>query len=150
MTPHERITCPATRDSLRPLLQFVERACGSAGLDVEETMAVRVAAEEICTNVILHGYAAGEGGPITVDFTADADRVLVTIEDRCAPFDPRTIATPAVTTDWVDRPIGGMGLHLVRSLMDDVRHELIDEGGNRVTLVKRRVAAPIRPGGRSQ
>jgi anti-sigma regulatory factor (Ser/Thr protein kinase) len=104
---------------------------------------VRLSIEEICANVIAHGYAKQTSGerPISVDFMSCADEVVTTIEDRGVTFDPASGPPPVLTGDAMERTIGGMGLHLVRSLMDEVRHEPVPGGGNRLTLVKRRVAA---------
>jgi anti-sigma regulatory factor (Ser/Thr protein kinase) len=137
------MTCTATVDNLAALLTFVERACAAAALDAEETLAVRVAIEEICTNVINHGYAGRDATnrPITIDFVSGSDQVVATIEDRGATFDPSNGPAVDLNSDAMDRRIGGIGLHLVRSLMDEVRHEPVNGGGNRLTLVKRRVAA---------
>ncbi len=141
MTYRDRISCAATGANLGPLLAFVERACAAAALDAEDTLAVRVSVEEICTNVITHGYAGHPPGPITIDFVSCADHVEATIEDHGVTFDPADGPRPALTGDAMDRSIGGIGLHLVRSLMDEVRHEPLAGGGNRLTLVKRRMAA---------
>jgi anti-sigma regulatory factor (Ser/Thr protein kinase) len=143
MTYRDHITCQATGDNLGALLSFVERSCSAAALDPEEAFAVRLSIEEICANVIMHGYAghAGTNRPISIDFVSCAEHVIVTIEDRAATFDPASGPAPVLTGDALERNIGGIGLHLVRSLMDEVRHEPVDGGGNRLTLVKRRVAA---------
>ena len=143
MTYRDRITCAATIDNLGALLAFAERSCAAAGLDTEEAFVVRLSIEEICANVITHGYAGRESGerPITIDFRSCADEVVTTIEDRGVTFDPATGPSPTLTGDAMERSIGGIGLHLVRSLMDEVRHEPVPGGGNRLTLVKRRVAA---------
>jgi anti-sigma regulatory factor (Ser/Thr protein kinase) len=145
MTHRDRITCSATMDNLPALMAFVDRACAAAGLDSDETLAVRLSIEEICANVISHGYAKHQDGdrPITVDFMSDADEVVTTIEDRGITFDPATAPAPMLTGDAMQRTVGGIGLHLVRSLMDEVRHEPVPGGGNRLTLVKRRVAATM-------
>jgi anti-sigma regulatory factor (Ser/Thr protein kinase) len=141
MTYRDRISCAATGANLGPLLAFVERACAASALDAEETLAVRLSLEEICTNVITHGYAGRAPGPITVDFMSCADHVEATVEDRGVTFDPADGPRPTLDGDAMDRTIGGIGLHLVRSLMDEVRHEALAGGGNRLTLVKRRVTA---------
>ena len=130
-------------ENLAALMAFADRACTAAGLDSDETFAVRLSIEEICANVINHGYAKHKDGdrPITIDFMSCAKEVVTTIEDRGVTFDPATAPAPMVTGDAMQRTVGGIGVHLVRSLMDEVRHEPIPGGGNRLTLVKRRVAA---------
>jgi anti-sigma regulatory factor (Ser/Thr protein kinase) len=143
MTYRDRIACEATNDNLGALLAFIERSCTAAALDPEDAFAVRLSLEEICANVITHGYAGRDGAdrPISIDFVSCAEEVVATIEDRAATFDPANGPAPKLTGDAMERDIGGVGLHLVRSLMDEVRHEPLAGGGNRLTLVKRRVAA---------
>lgn len=140
MTHAAHLTCPARPESIPSLMQFVEDACARAALKPEEAMAVRVSVEEVCENVIRYGYAGREPGPLSIDFTDFDERVEVTVEDRGAPFDPAQVPPADVTSDWKERPVGGLGWHLVHRLMDEVRYEPVALGGNRVTLVKRRLA----------
>jgi anti-sigma regulatory factor (Ser/Thr protein kinase) len=140
MTHEARITCAASRDSLASLLRFIEEACANAALGQEEAIAVRMSVEELCENIIKYGYAGREPGPLTIEFAGSDDQVVVAVEDRGRPFDPRQAPPPDLTSDWDRRPLGGLGWHLVHKLMDEVRYEPVAEGGNRVTLVKRRFA----------
>ncbi len=135
--PDAEIVCPARPESLAALLAFVAEASARAGLDRDSTFAVRLAAEEVCTNVIAHAYPNGAAGPVRLRFRRDPAAVLVTVEDLGIPFDPAQVARPAADAAWEARPIGGMGWHLVRESVDEVRHEHLPGGGNRLTLVKR-------------
>jgi len=86
-------------------------------------------------NLIEHGYAGRAPGPIGLSVDASSERVVVTIEDQAPPFDPVSTTAPdlgAPLDEW--RP-GGLGLHLVRRLVDDVRYESRPDG-NCLTLVK--------------
>ena len=132
----EQIVRDARREHLPALLAFVQAACARAALTPEDAAAVRLAAEEACTNVIAHAYAGAEPGPVTLRFERDARHVVVTVEDRAAPFDPALVAAPDLAGGWEDRELGGLGWHLIRQVMDEVRHEHDPAGGNRLTLVK--------------
>jgi len=140
VTHEARITCPARRDNLGSLLRFITDACAKAELGEEDAMAVRVSVEELCENVITHGYKGREPGPLSIEFTGSPDRVVVAVEDRGVPFDPAQAPPADTTSDWNERPLGGLGWHLVHRLMDEVRYERIGDDGNRTTLVKRRFA----------
>ena len=118
------------------LLAFVERACAGAGLPDDVAFAVRLAAEEACTNVIRHGYVGGTPGPVAVAIERDATRVVVTIEDRGTPFDPADAPPPPLDAPADERPLGGLGWHLIRQVMDEVHHAHDARAGNRLTLVK--------------
>lgn len=128
----------ARRERLGDLLAFVERACARAALDHDTAFDVRLATEEVVTNVIEHGYAgAPEPGPITVRFHHDPRQVVVTIDDLAPPFDPASVRPADPSAPLEQRRIGGLGWHFVTRLMDEVRHEHRHPRGNRLTLVKR-------------
>jgi anti-sigma regulatory factor (Ser/Thr protein kinase) len=131
-----RMVRPASRDSLPALLTFVRERCARAGLPAAVAADVCLATEEACTNVIEHGYAGMSPGPIALRLEHDGERVVVSVEDQASPFDPRSIAAPDIDAPWDERQLGGLGWHLINTLMDEVRHEPLPVG-NRLTLVKR-------------
>ncbi|UCE32326.1 MAG: ATP-binding protein, partial [Burkholderiales bacterium] len=128
---------PARREELGTLIQFVMDGCATHGLDAQTLSDLRLAVEEACTNLIEHAYPADAPGPIELTVSADDDRVVVEIRDQAPPFDPAGLSPPDLGADWQDRPVGGLGWHLIRSVMDEVRY-VSDAAGNRLTLVKRR------------
>lgn len=128
----------ARQENLAALLDFAREACERAGLAADECHDVRLAVEEVCANVIAHGYAGRAPGPVSVAIEARDDAVVVRVEDRAPVFAPDDAPAPALDADWASRPVGGLGLHLVRRIMDEVRHEPRADGGNRLTLVRRR------------
>jgi serine/threonine-protein kinase RsbW len=127
----------ARREHLAELLAFVDDACARAGIGGETLSDVRLAVEEVVTNVMDHGYGRTAAGPVTVRFRRDPREVIITIEDLAPSFDPAHVARPDIGAPLEQRPIGGLGWHLVRQVMDEVRHERTGTQGNRVTLVKR-------------
>lgn len=131
------ITCEGRLESLGPLLDFVDRAAADAGVEPDTAFAIRLAAEEVCTNVITHGYAGGAPGPVTLRLRRDGGALELVIEDRAPLFDPTVLPRPDLSGDWESRPPGGVGWHLVREIMDEVQHVPRSGGGNVVTLVKR-------------
>ena len=134
----DELVCEAHRDRLADLLAFVQRACERAALDPGVAFDVRLATEEVVTNVIEHGYAGEDPpGPIVVRFRRDPEQVVVTVDDRARPFDPATIRPADPTAPLEARRIGGLGWHFVTRVMDEVRHEHRRPRGNRLTLVKR-------------
>lgn len=132
-----RILRPARIEELGSILTFVANACAAYNIEDDACFALRIATEEVCTNVIKHGYAGDDPGPLSVALQRDSDSIVITIEDAARPFDPADAPTPDLTSGWRERQTGGLGWHLVRQLMDDVRHEPLPHIGNRYTLVKR-------------
>ena len=134
----DEVVCEARRERLGDLLAFVERACARAALDPDVAFDVRLATEEVVTNVIEHGYAgAAAPGPIAVRFHHDARQVIVTIDDLAPPFEPASIRPVDPSAPLERRGVGGLGWHFVTRVMDEVRHEHRIPRGNRLTLVKR-------------
>lgn len=134
------LVCEARRERLGDLLAFVERACERAALEPDAAFDVRLATEEVVTNVIEHGYAGAPAPrPITVRFHHDPRQVVVTIDDLAPPFDPATVRPADPSASLEQRRIGGLGWYFVNRVMDEVRHEHLHPRGNRLTLVKRLV-----------
>jgi anti-sigma regulatory factor (Ser/Thr protein kinase) len=125
---------------LPALLAAAEAASDDAGLGEEGRFAVRLAVEELCSNVIEHGYGTQAPGELTLRLAVGPDGLAVTVADRAPLFDPSQAPAPDLSSDWLERRVGGLGVHLVRHVMDELRHEPRPGGGNLVTVVKRRRA----------
>jgi serine/threonine-protein kinase RsbW len=97
--------------------------------------ALNVAVDEAVSNAINHGYAAGARGEIAVRLRRRPDGVVLEIEDDGAPFDPLQAPPPDLTLPLADRPIGGLGVHLIRNLMDEATYARV-AGKNLLKLVK--------------
>ena len=100
---------------------------------------LNVALDELLQNTIAHGFAGRQGGgpgALTIAVELETDRVTVTLSDDGRPFDPLGTAAPDTAGSLEERPVGGLGIHLVRQLMDEVRYQRRSDR-NVVTLVKR-------------
>jgi serine/threonine-protein kinase RsbW len=99
---------------------------------------VRLIVEELASNVIEHGgtdVAAGER-ELSVDIGIDGDRLSLQFSDDGAPFDPTAAAAPDLDADIEDRPIGGLGLHLIRQLAEEISYRR-DGGFNLLKVILR-------------
>lgn len=93
--------------------------------------------EELVLNVVHHGSDGGEG-EISIELISDEEAVIIDIIDDGRPFDPLTDAPEPDTDSGIeDRAVGGLGIHLVRTMMDDVTYRR-EENKNHMRLVKRR------------
>lgn len=99
---------------------------------------LNVALDELVANAISHGIDGREDGSVTVEVELEGERVNVRVTDNGPPFDPLEQAAPDTTLSVEERSIGGLGIHLVRRLMDEVNYQRRD-GHNVVLLVKRLV-----------
>ena len=106
------------------------------GIPDELSMPVNLALEEAVSNVMLYAYPETNSGRVFVEFNRHQSAIIFTITDSGIPFDP-TKQKPADTTlSAEDRAIGGLGIHLVRQLMDEVTYRREDDK-NVLTLIKR-------------
>jgi serine/threonine-protein kinase RsbW len=96
---------------------------------------INVAIDELLANVLSHGKAGRDHCSVTVEVELDHERVTVILTDDGPPFDPFGNSAPDITLSVEERPIGGLGLHLVGQLMDQVNYQR-REGHNVVVLVK--------------
>lgn len=96
---------------------------------------LNVALDELLANVASHGRTGRDVCSVTVEAELDQERVTVIVTDDGTPFDPFTREDPDTTLSVEERPIGGLGIHLVGQLMDQVSYQR-REGRNVVVLVK--------------
>ncbi|MDE2997663.1 MAG: ATP-binding protein [Gemmatimonadota bacterium] len=98
---------------------------------------IDLAIEELGNNVVRHGFDGGPG-EIEITLTSDDERITLEIVDDGRPFNPLEDAPePDVEAALEDRPIGGLGIHLVLTMMDEMHYKR-ENGRNHLTLVKRR------------
>jgi serine/threonine-protein kinase RsbW len=136
MSYPQSLTKPARTTHLRELVGFAVRAAREVGADTSAQHDVRLAVEEVCTNIIVHGYTDRSEGPITVEVDASEAAVAVRIADEAPPFDPTALGPPDLDSPGEQREPGNLGWHLVRNVMDQVKYESRGERGNVLTLVK--------------
>jgi anti-sigma regulatory factor (Ser/Thr protein kinase) len=123
------------------LVRFAVHAARDAGADAAAQHDVRLAVDEVCTNIIEHGYG-GAAGSIAIEVTVSGEALHIRIEDQAPLFDPTTAPRPDLHIPWEQRTPGKLGWHLTREVMDDVRYEPRAERGNVVTLVKHLTQQP--------
>jgi anti-sigma regulatory factor (Ser/Thr protein kinase) len=99
---------------------------------------VNVALDELLANALSHGPTGRDPCSVTVEVELDHERVTVIVTDDGAPFDPFGRDAPDTTLSVEERPTGGLGIHLVGQLMDQVSYQR-REGHNVVVLVKQLV-----------
>jgi len=135
------LTVPGRTADLPDVLAFIEAACEDAGVLPELWFDLQLAVEEACTNVIEHAYG-GKGGDLAITFEARERDVVLTVRDHGQPFAPEKVVTPDISLPLTQRRIGGLGLHLMYQLMDEVQFDFA-EGSNTLVMVKRDALASL-------
>ncbi len=121
---------------LAGVMAALEDFCDGAGVDMGAAQAAELVLDEFLNNIISYGYLDSEDHRITVDLTI-VERVLqIKISDNGIPFNPFEQAEPELESSIEEREIGGLGIHLVRNMMDDYSYVRLNEC-NVVTLSKR-------------
>ena len=124
------------------LADFVDMVCEEVGMDMAVAIQMNLAMEEAVVNVMNYAYPADTVGDVTIEAVTIADQLQFTITDSGIPFDPTAKAEVDTTLSAEERPIGGLGIHLVRQLMDSINYERID-GKNVLTLRKKFDKPPV-------
>jgi sigma-B regulation protein RsbU (phosphoserine phosphatase) len=132
----KRIILPNDTKEVPTLAAFVDEVCEAVGFDAALTMKMNLAIEEAVVNVMEYAYPRGTHGDITVEAQANDVRLKFTIIDSGTHFDPTAQADVDTTLSAEDRPIGGLGIHIVRQYMDSINYERIS-GRNVLTLRKK-------------
>ncbi len=127
------IKLDVTLHDLAAIREFVKTAAVRAGLDADKVHEVVVAVDEAVTNIIVHGYRR-KPGPLEVEAGARKNAFVVRLRDEAPPFDPASIPAPDTTLPVDERPIGGMGVYLIKRAMDKMAHRALPGGGNELTL----------------
>jgi sigma-B regulation protein RsbU (phosphoserine phosphatase) len=117
--------------------EWLELWCRETGIRGEPMEDLRLALEEIVANVVRHGYGEGQPGEIEIRVGLAGDTVRLEVRDHARPFNLLEAPGPDLEVPLDDRPSGGLGVHLVRRLMDRVDYAR-EEGENRLILERRR------------
>jgi serine/threonine-protein kinase RsbW len=125
---------------LARIRDFVEIQANALGVVPDAVYDLVLAANEIATNIVVHGYR-GQSGTIEIEMRSKGDTIEIVLRDKTPPFDPRLAPTPDITVPLEKRARGGLGIHLTRCLTDAMLHRFTPDGGNEVTLIKRGVLA---------
>jgi serine/threonine-protein kinase RsbW len=132
-----KIVFDANFDNLDEIREIVAEAARQVGFSDKEIYAIQLAADEASSNIIEHAYAGVKGGKLEIDISISDNKLKIIMRDHGKPFDPASVPEPNVKADLSERKIGGLGMYLMRKLMDEVSYESSPETGNILTMIKR-------------
>jgi len=132
-----------TKISITNQIPEIEKVCDSVstfgeenGLSTKIIFAFHLALDEILTNIISYGYRDKDEHIIDINLSLQAGALALEILDDSVPFDPSEAPVPDINQPLEERKIGGLGIYLVKNLMDEVEYKSKD-GINRLTLKKK-------------
>ena len=130
----------ATLENLRKVSEFVRDIGQQLRLTEEVLFDIDLAVEEASVNIVRHAYRPGQAGDLLLRVETTDDIVRITLTDWGLPFDPERVTPFDVHAPVEKRAEGGTGLHLIRSLMDDVVRETASApGGPNVLMLSKHV-----------
>ena len=133
---HKDITLHNDVDEVPLLADFVDEVCELVSFDTVTAMQMNLALEEAVVNVMNYAYPKGTVGTIQIEAAANVKRLKFIISDNGMPFDPTSHRPADTSLSAEERPIGGLGIHLITQLMDSINYERKDDK-NILTLRKK-------------
>ncbi len=124
-------------ENLSLIRDFVSSKASDAGLAKDDIENVMLAVDEACTNIIKHAYKSFPDGEIVIKLEYNSDKLLVTIIDHGSTFDPEGISDPDLQKYYRNGRVGGLGMYLMKTLMDDVKYITVPGKYNQVLLSKK-------------
>ncbi len=136
MADVRRLVVSGRYENIPLIIDLVREAAVDAGFDEPTVYHCQMSVDEACTNIVEHAYGGEDRGNIDITCTVAENVFSVTLLDQGKPFDPESVPPPVIDSDIHKIKPGGIGLHLMSQLMDEVHFSFSDEG-NRLTMVKR-------------
>lgn len=128
---------PSSTENLAIIRDFVNRVGEQSGLDESELAKLELAVDEACANVIEHAYGHNKTEEVKVRATFDEHEIRIEVIDAGQGFDPDSIDEEEVADLIKKGKTGGLGLRLIRSLMDEVHYEIQPGKVNELRMVKK-------------
>ena len=132
-----KITYPANFEFLDEIRNFVAEVARHGGFNDKEIYSLQLAADEAASNIIEHAYEGIPNGFLDITCDMKGDAIIITMRDEGISFDPSKVKQPNLKANLSERQIGGLGVYLMRKLMDDVHYESVGKS-NTLTMIKRR------------
>ena len=131
-------TFPARYEFLDEIRNFVAEVAHEGGFTEKAIYSLQLAADEAASNIIEHAYQGVANASLQITCDMQDDELIITMRDSGKPFDPANVKQPNLKADLSKRQIGGLGVYLMRKLMDEVCYESNAKTGNLLTMTKRR------------
>ncbi len=116
---------------------MVAEVARGGGFSEKSIYSLQLAADEAASNIIEHAYEGESDASLFMTCDMKGDQIVITMRDTGKSFNPSSVKEPNLKADLSERQIGGLGVYLMRKLMDTVYYES-SRSGNLLTMTKRR------------
>jgi anti-sigma regulatory factor (Ser/Thr protein kinase) len=127
----------ATLDNVPRAMACVRASAQAAGFDEQVLYQIELAVDEACANVVQHAYEGMEPGEMEVSCYVDGPHFVVQVRDWGHSFEPDEVPVPDVEAPLEERTLGGLGLFLIKHVMDHVQFTFDPEQGNTLVMKKK-------------
>ena len=135
-TAEYNLKIPSQTENLELIREFISNITTKVGFDSEDVNKIELAVDEACTNVIKHAYEKDEKQSIDIAIKIDYYKITIIITDRGKGFDTNKIKTPDMKEYLAEMRVGGLGIYLMYSLMDEIDFDIKPGIKNQVKMVK--------------
>ena len=142
----KKLTVKSKTENLSIIRDFIKTTTAEAGVASDVVENIILAVDEACTNIIKHAYNSFPDGEIIIKTKSTLSRFVVSITDHGKSFEPETIPEPDLQKYYRQKRVGGLGMYLMKTLMDDVKYISIPGKYNEVMLSKNIEAAKSNAG----
>ncbi len=132
-----KLYVPSSTENLALIREFVASIGVQAGLESSEVAKLELAVDEACANVIEHAYGHDATQDVIIRATFDDETLKIDVEDTGRGFDPNSVQPEELERLIQDRKSGGLGMRLMKSLMDEVHYEIEPGKKNELHMIKR-------------
>ena len=140
MEPIERkftLQVPSSTENLALIREFISSAANQAGFDEKEIGKLELAVDEACANVIEHAYGHDITKEVIIRASLDDETLRIDVEDTGLGFDPSSVNQEELDEMVHKRRTGGLGMRLIKTLMDEVHYEIEPGKKNELHMVKK-------------
>jgi len=126
----------STTDNLERIREFIKAVSAQSGFSDDVIDKISLAVDEACTNIIKHAYKNSPNGDIVINAKLFDNKLTVSITDFGLDFNPDTVPVPDIKKYYQQHKVGGLGIYLMKKLMDEVKYNPSVDNKNQVVLVK--------------
>ena len=135
MDPGSSLHIEANVNNLAKIRKFVQQATSALGVTQDTINDIILAVEEAAANIIIHGYK-NQPGMIKIVVRKESDSIFIRLQDQAPSFDPTQVPPPDLNRPLDERPLGKLGIYMIKQTVDEMIYDILPGGGNQLTLVK--------------